>query len=174
VSQEEIDSIMQEVDANVMNDDDDDDVLASDLLDPDSIELPETVNDTELIDGDDEDEMVEESEPIETVMETETEIETESAEEVLKELNNLTKYKLNKAGIDDLRSKGLIMLGENLQEERLLKIEREKRERAQIDAAVNHYQSNQTFRRSKRNALLDITEVSPKMDWEKQWDSRRS
>ena len=99
--------------------------------------------------------------------------ESESPEEVLRELNNLTKYKLNKTGLENIHEKGLAMLGANLQAERQSKIKRVKREGDQIDAAVNHYHKNQIFRRKKRDALLDTTQYKPKMNWENKWDKRR-
>jgi hypothetical protein len=88
---------------------------------------------------------------------------TATAEEVLKELNNLTKYKLNTVGLVDLRLKGMYMLGENLQAERQQRIAREAREAAQINAAVDHYHKNQAFRRGKRDDLINKTILRSKM-----------
>jgi hypothetical protein len=96
-----------------------------------------------------------------------------TAEEVLAELSNLTKYKLNTAGIRDLRSKGMEMLGDNLQTERQKKIAQEAREAAQINAAVEHYHNGQSFRRSKRQNLMDKSNVPrSKMNWENKWDDQ--
>eukprot|EP00978_Attheya_sp_CCMP212_P000816 scaffold1711_cov60-Attheya_sp.AAC.4 len=150
ISQEELDSIMQEVDANVLNDDDE--IQPSDLLDPDNVDMPDTVEDPELNHIADEDDNIEDDTAnidVAPAEELESIDESESTEEVLRELNNLTKYKLNKTGLENLRIKGLAMLGPNLQEEHQLKIKHVKRDGDEIDAAINHYHKNQIFRRKK-------------------------
>eukprot|EP00978_Attheya_sp_CCMP212_P009074 scaffold21371_cov61-Attheya_sp.AAC.1 len=65
------------------------------------------------------------------------------------------------------------MLGENLQAERQHRIAREAREAAHINAAVEHYHKNQTFRRGKREDLINKTAPLSKMSWENNWDIRR-
>jgi hypothetical protein len=102
---------------------------------------------------------------------SDTVVDTSTAEEVLTELNNLTKYKLNTSALVNIRSKGLTMLGDNLRQERQDRIAREAREGAQIMAAVEHYHSNQQFRRDKRQHLINTATPKTKMSWEKKWES---
>eukprot|EP00978_Attheya_sp_CCMP212_P044057 scaffold299003_cov43-Attheya_sp.AAC.1 len=74
VSQEEMDSMMQEVGANILNDDED--VLPSDLLDSADIGLQVTVDDPQVSHVADEEDNNEELEPIGIVVELAIGIET--------------------------------------------------------------------------------------------------
>jgi hypothetical protein len=65
------------------------------------------------------------------------------------------------------------MLGDNLQTERQQRIRQEEREAAQINAAVEHYHNSQSFRRSKRQNLMEKSNVPrSKMSWEEKWDDK--
>ena len=63
------------------------------------------------------------------------------------------------------------MLGENLRQERQDRIAREAREGAQINAAVEHYHTDQQFRRDKRQHFMNTTTPKSKMSWESKWEN---